>query len=108
MLITKLLSFGVKQQILFFNITETNNKLKYFNGTNWRTVQLPIDDFNTRIKSIVENKDNIKLEADTISLKTKFYSENGYRIDFNIDNYYGELLGFEKIIVVFIWLPLSV
>ena len=65
----------------FFNITETNNKLKYYNGTEWKTVQLPIggyktiDDFNTRIKSIVDNKDNIKLEADTISLKTKFISK---------------------------------
>ena len=89
----------------FFNITETNNKLKYFNGTDWRTVQLPIggyitiDDFNTRIKSIVENKDNIKLEADTISLKTIFILKNGYRIDINIDDSFGELLGFEKIVV---------
>ena len=62
----------------FFNITETNNNLKYYNGTDWRTVQLPIggyktiDDFNKRIKSIVDNKDNIKLEGYTISLKTKF------------------------------------
>ena len=89
----------------FFNITETNNKLKYYNGTDWRTVQLPIveyktiDDFNTRIKSIVENKDNIKLAADTISLKTEFILKNGYRIDFSIDNSFGELLGFEKIII---------
>ena len=89
----------------FFNITETNINLKYYNGTEWKTVQLPIgghktiDDFNTRIKPVVENKDNIKLEADTISLKTKFILENGYRIDFNIDNSFGELLGFEKIIV---------
>ena len=25
----------------FFNITETNSKLKYYNGTEWKTVQLP-------------------------------------------------------------------
>ena len=89
----------------FFNITEANNKLKYYNGTEWKTVQLPIggyktiDDFNTRKKSIVDNKDNIKLEADTISLKIKFILKNGYIIDFNIDNSFGELIGFEKIII---------
>ena len=38
----------------------------------------------------------MKLEADTISLKTKFTLKNGYRVDFNIDNSFGELLGFEK------------
>ena len=89
----------------FFNITETNNKLKYYNGSTWKTVQLPIGgyktikDFNTRIKSIIDNKDNITLEADTISLKTKFIMKNDYRIDFRIDNSFGELLGFEKIIL---------
>ena len=57
-----------------------------------------IDDFNARIKSI-DNKDNIKLEADTISLQTKFILKNGYIIDFNIDNRFGELLGFEKILL---------
>ena len=40
-------------------------QFKYLSG-GYKT----IDDFNTQIKSIVENKDNIKLEADTISLKT--------------------------------------
>ena len=89
----------------FFNITETNNKLKYYNGSTWKTVQLPIGgyktikDFNTRIKSIIDNKDNITLEADTISLKTKFIMKNDYKIDFKIDNSFGELLGFEKIIL---------
>ena len=34
-----------------------------------------------------------------ISLKTKFILKNGYRIDFYIDNSFGELLGFEKIII---------
>ena len=103
MLITKLLSFRGRLQIIFFNITETNNNLKYYNGTDWRTVQLhiggykAIDDFNTRIKSIVENKDNITLEADTISLKTNFFWETD--IDFNIEYSFGELLGFEKIVV---------
>ena len=52
-----------------------------------------------KLKSIVENKDNIKLKADTISLKIKFILKNGYRIDLNIDNSFGELLGFEKIVV---------
>ena len=89
----------------FFNITETNNKLKYYNGSTWKTVQLPIggykaiQDFNTRIKSIIDNKDNITLEADTISLKTKFIMKNDYKIDFRINNSFGELLGFEKIIL---------
>ena len=41
----------------------------------------------------------MKLEADTISLKIKVIMKNVYKIDFNIDNSFGELLGFEKIIV---------
>ena len=89
----------------FFNITETNSKLKYYSGTEWKTIQSPIggyktiDDFNTRIKSIVDNENNRKLEADTISIKTKFILKNGYRIDIYIDNSFEELLGFEKIVV---------
>ena len=48
---------------------------------------------------IIKNTNNIKLEADTISLETKFILKNGYRIDFNLDSSFGELLGFEKIII---------
>ena len=86
----------------FFNIDEMNNKFKYYNGSIWKIVQLPIggykkiEDFNTRIKSIIDNKDNITLEADTISLKTKFILKNGYKIDFTIDNSFNELLGFDN------------
>ena len=89
----------------FFNISEKNNRLKYYNGSTWKTVQLPIrgyktiDDFNMRIKSIIDNKDNIALIADTISLKTIFVLKNGYKIDFNINNTFGELLGFNKILI---------
>ena len=25
-----------------FNVHETNNKLKYFNGSTWKTVELPL------------------------------------------------------------------
>ena len=53
-----------------------------------------------RIKSIIiDNKDNITLIADTISLKTKFVLKNGYKIDFNINNSFGELLGSDKILI---------
>ena len=68
----------------FFNITETNNKLKYYNRTELKTVQLPIggyktiDDFNSRIKSVVENKNNSHMTesasagaADAIKLEAK-------------------------------------
>ncbi len=93
----------------FFNIDETNNKFKYYNGSTWKTVQLPIggyktiDDINTRIKSIIENKgdnkDNISLEADTISLKTKFIIKNSYKIDFRIENSFNDLIGFDNRII---------
>ena len=89
----------------FFNVDESNNRFKYYNGTTWKTVRLPIggykkiDDFNTRIKSIIDNKANITLEADTISLKTKFILKNGYKIDFTISKSFNELLGFDNQII---------
>ena len=47
----------------FFNINESNNKLKYHNGTTWKTVELPpggyseIQDISTRIKELIDNKE---------------------------------------------------
>ena len=52
-----------------------------------------------RIKSITDNKDNITLITDTISLKTNFVLKNIYKIDFTINNTFGELLGFDKILI---------
>lgn len=92
-----------------FNINNTNNKFRYYNGTDWKLVNLPeggyksINDFNNKIKEILEvnsdNKDNINLTPDTISLKTKFELLNGYKIDFTINNSFNKLLGFDNILL---------
>ena len=90
----------------FFNINETNNNLKYYNGSRWKIIQLPpggynIDDINDRIKELVEinndNKDAITLEADTVSLRTSFKLTNGYKINFNIEKTFNQLIGFNNV-----------
>ncbi len=90
----------------FFNINESNNKLKYHNGIEWKeTVELPpggygeIKDINNRIKELIDNKEGITLNADPISLRTSFKLTNNYKIDFTIAESFNKLIGFTPSII---------
>ncbi len=92
------------------NIHEKNNKFRYSpdNGSNWVDVVLPngaynIIDINAGIKRLIEAKgykpDNINIEPDYNTLKSRIVLAENYKVDFQDKNSAGNLrsiLGFDS------------
>ena len=89
----------------FFNINETNNKLRYHNGTKYVLKELPpggyrtIEDINERIKELIDNDEGITLSPDTVSLGTTITLKNNYKIDFSISGTFNKLIGFNSALI---------
>ena len=95
------------------NVTSSNNKFKYFNGATWKTLTIGVGSYeltdlsNEVIRLMKVNNDydtaNDKpylwFEPNLSRLTTELHLENGYKVDFNIPNSIGNILGFNKTIV---------
>jgi hypothetical protein len=89
----------------FPNITEKNNKLKYYNGGTWKTITIPtgayeIEAIDKLIKlNLKRNGDKetgIKLLANVNTLQSILDLEPGYKVDFTLANSLNTVLGFEN------------
>lgn len=98
------------------NITDKNNKFKYYNGTTWKTLNIPegaynIVDIDTTVKRLMKANDDydksdashpkyyISIEANYNTLHSRIELSNGYKVDFTIQNTFREILGFDSKIV---------
>ena len=88
----------------WYNVTNGNNKFKYHNGTEWKTITIPggaynISDLNREIKRLVkaggDDDDPVIIRANLNTLKSRIIIADGFQVDFNIDNSLRDLLGFE-------------
>ena len=94
------------------NINNSNNKFRYYNGMDWVDDELRhglynIDDINTKLNNIVNEKENledgsenIKISIDDVFLSSEITLNNNYRLDLSIDNGLNNVLGFNKQILV--------
>lgn len=98
------------------NITSSNNKFKYHNGTTWKTLNIPegaynIIDIDATIKRMMKTNGDIddsdinnpnyyiNIEANYNTLHSRIELSNGYKVDFTIPNTFRDILGFDSQIV---------
>ena len=92
-----------------FNITSKNNKIVYFDGSNWKELVFPsgayeIEQINDEIARQLSieldlrdpSESPIQLEANTATLHSIINLADGYKIDFTQPKTLRDLLGFES------------
>ena len=97
----------------WYNINNENNKFKYYNGSTWKIIGIPPGAYN--IVDIDSNlKHNMKQNGDWDTTNDKSYIsitpnyntsksmvelQNGYKVNFTIDNSIRTILGFNSKII---------
>lgn len=99
-----------------WNITDKNNKFRYYNSTAWKTITINpgaynIIDIDAEIKRLMKSngdynntdpdhpKYHITIEANFNTLHSRIELTNGYKVDFTIEDSFREILGFDSRIV---------
>ena len=82
------------------NLDIHNNKFIYHDRTEWKTIRFPVgtynlDNINSHLQEVLEEKDMIKIYGDGSTLKTVIEIEDGYQVKFPEIGGLGDLLGFE-------------
>ena len=89
----------------WYNVTTKNNKFKYNNGTDWKTISVSpgaynIRDLNGEIKRLIKGEDDddekIYIRANFNTLKSRVIITGDYQVDFTIPNSLRDLLGQES------------
>ena len=92
-----------------FNVNSKNNKIVYYNGTDWKEIILPygayeIEQINDEVirqlsLELEFEESPIIIEANTATLHSIIHLDDGYKIDFTNSNTLRDLLGFESKII---------
>ena len=85
----------------WFNIRRDNNTFRYYDGSEWIDLRIPIgayniDDINKYIKRQLSDEESITIEPNFNTLRSELILKDGYQVDFDIDNSIGSVLGFDK------------
>eukprot|EP00117_Sycon_ciliatum_P043659 scpid35375/ scgid31582/ len=85
----------------WFNINNSNNQIRIFDGKTWKTHVIPrgaynLTDISRYIQRKIENEDGITIEPNFNTLHSEIYLQHGYKVDFDIQSSLAPVLGFSK------------